>query len=1028
MRAAAVFGRRAGLGLAVLAGVALLAVVLTLHRPPSYVALDSLDDATAALIHRTAQPLPFRRHGHADLAGHLAAERAVSYQQAQRELAKYDQSMPPVDAAAFSPEDHLDAHANLWLTGSGSSASMDQLDTDAQKILGHARPSKIVEPRGLREPMHLKSEEAHGTPEGQDKSEAWKRMRGVLDGLQDRIGRTGPVPGFVRPRVAFGDVAPVAVRAAGLKAAAARAVRASPLQQKYHYYPSASPLGRVAWDAYHDSPEGRAAWARYLSPHYGSGFNPFGVSSASQIPGGLFAADPAVDRAVRAYMAGYHHAPEPEHAAGGYGPAAAAAVLEHNARAAMYNAHIASGDGALEAGYSPAVAAAIRAYMDSRVSRPAPGVGPVPTHRGGADDALDGVRAARIRQLEREAAAAAGEFAAPTPATVVPSATVAPSAPQQPLIYRPVVVVPPPPPAAPVSPPAERGPGWSLTIPGPISVRFPAGTYTLTPPADFGATGNVSEAAAEGLEGSAESESDDDAVLDKSMLDNGVDQAAVSAAAEALKRELIERLTEAAESEEGAESAAKQPAAAQLKTTNTQLPSSAAQGDDTVLSWAMGSNAGIDRAAVHAAAQDLFERMVSEGSRAHRRAARGEESDVLDSRRETDSGVDTDAVKAAANAAAAQSIASASTEEGGAALRHGRDAEESDVLDSRRETDAGVDADAVKAAAERYANEWIAASGAGESSGNDDDDAVLSRDMLDNGVDHSAVASAAASLQASIVEASAAGEKQGNGAQAQSPEVGESGAAYPPSVHGRTNEGLAMQMAAMPSVPLTDLSRAGAVSRKAATQMLADTMLMPINIDTDLSDKFNAPLDETQEKEDMEEKDRWAMTPADKEAEIIYHRKMDRMAAHVQRQAKPEDAGAWWSEWWEHPDVGSVVAAVEKDVGAKGEDDGKEKLMDEGVNLDGWEPGRTRWQVWHDQKTGQQLPGGMWDMEGNTAGSRKFDIHHPCGSPLRKRPCTGEEKSGEDPPEDDDIIWKDPVPRESILPPKPKADEGEDEA
>ena len=401
---------------------------------------------------------------------------------------------------------------------------------------------------------------------------------------------------------------------------------------------------------------------------------------------------------------------------------------------------------------------------------------------------------------------------------------------------------------------------------------------------------------------------------------------------------------------------------------------------------------------------------------------------MLDSRRETDAGVDADAVKAAANAAAAQSIASASTEEGGAALRHGRDAEESDVLDSRRETDAGVDADAVKAAAERYANEWIAASGAGESSGNDDDDAVLSRDMLDNGVDHSAVASAAASLQASIVEASAAGEKQGNGAQAQSPEVGESGAAYPPSVHGRTNEGLAMQMAAMPSVPLTDLSRAGAVSRKAATQMLADTMLMPINIDTDLSDKFNAPLDETQEKEDMEEKDRWAMTPADKEAEIIYHRKMDRMAAHVQRQAKPEDAGAWWSEWWEHPDVGSVVAAVEKDVGAKGEDDGKEKLMDEGVNLDGWEPGRTRWQVWHDQKTGQQLPGGMWDMEGNTAGSRKFDIHHPCGSPLRKRPCTGEEKSGEDPPEDDDIIWKDPVPRESILPPKPKADEGEDEA
>lgn len=279
MAAGAAFGRRAGGFVAVLAGVTTLVAVLTVSRSPARpVALDSLDSSIDSLIAKAGQPLPFRRFRHANSAARLSAEQAASYQSSQRDLAGFDHTMPPVGATSFDPEDHLDAHANLWLTGSGSGIA--SLDADAENLLGHARPAEVKEPHGLGA---MRGQAAAGTPEGVAKSERYQHMRAVMDAVNARIAGTEPVPVFVKPVLAASEVAPMKARAA----AALVASKAANTQQKYNFYPLSSPEGQAAWAAYNSSPEGRAAAATRYSAHYGSGYNPFGVSSADQIPDGL---------------------------------------------------------------------------------------------------------------------------------------------------------------------------------------------------------------------------------------------------------------------------------------------------------------------------------------------------------------------------------------------------------------------------------------------------------------------------------------------------------------------------------------------------------------------------------------------------------------------------------------------------------------------------------------------------------------------------------------------------------------------
>ena len=144
----------------------------------------------------------------------------------------------------------------------------------------------------------MRGQVAAGTPEGQEKSERYHTMRAVIDTVNSRISSAGPVQVFVKPVLQAKGVAPLKQRAQVARVASNK-------QQKYQFYPLSSPEGRAAWAAYNASPQGRAAAAEHYSPHHGSGYNPYGVSSADQIPDGLLTngmKGTAADRAVREYM------------------------------------------------------------------------------------------------------------------------------------------------------------------------------------------------------------------------------------------------------------------------------------------------------------------------------------------------------------------------------------------------------------------------------------------------------------------------------------------------------------------------------------------------------------------------------------------------------------------------------------------------------------------------------------------------------------------------------------------------------
>eukprot|EP00292_Cryptomonas_paramecium_P023319 CAMPEP_0113678870 /NCGR_PEP_ID=MMETSP0038_2-20120614/10235_1 /TAXON_ID=2898 /ORGANISM="Cryptomonas paramecium" /LENGTH=187 /DNA_ID=CAMNT_0000596651 /DNA_START=202 /DNA_END=761 /DNA_ORIENTATION=- /assembly_acc=CAM_ASM_000170 len=93
---------------------------------------------------------------------------------------------------------------------------------------------------------------------------------------------------------------------------------------------------------------------------------------------------------------------------------------------------------------------------------------------------------------------------------------------------------------------------------------------------------------------------------------------------------------------------------------------------------------------------------------------------------------------------------------------------------------------------------------------------------------------------------------------------------------------------------------------------------------------------------------------------------------------------AWYSSWW----ASGTRAYAYFDplvhfTSFRGLKDGSDKLVDSGLNVDGWEPGRTREQVKADQRSGQQVPAGFWRADLTQAGAPDSAIHHPCGSALR---------------------------------------------
>ena len=110
--------------------------------------------------------------------------------------------------------------------------------------------------------------------------------------------------------------------------------------------------------------------------------------------------------------------------------------------------------------------------------------------------------------------------------------------------------------------------------------------------------------------------------------------------------------------------------------------------------------------------------------------------------------------------------------------------------------------------------------------------------------------------------------------------------------------------------------------------------------------------------------------------------------------------GAWYSSWWEHPNVEDLEEETQEmfglasDVSGEpaGTDEGKRKLILKGLNVNGWEPGRTTEEVREDHLTHTQVSPGFWNDDLTQAEPADTTVHHPCGSPLRKRPCEDEEE------------------------------------
>jgi hypothetical protein len=189
--------------------------------------------------------------------------------------------------------------------------------------------------------------------------------------------------------------------------------------------------------------------------------------------------------------------------------------------------------------------------------------------------------------------------------------------------------------------------------------------------------------------------------------------------------------------------------------------------------------------------------------------------------------------------------------------------------------------------------------------------------------------------------------------------------------------------------------------------------LLPLEVSRDIQDVYAGHEGDTEERAEM--KDKFAsteMSALDKEKQSELHRRMDFSytagtvapvgsaggvtAARTIGPAGSEDV-AWYGNWWSSMRSDEVISGLEHMTGLRNIRDGKNKLVDAGINVDGWEPGRNTTEVQSDENSGNEVPAGFWTVEGKKAQEPDVAIHHPCGSPLRKRPC----------PEDQEI--KDPV-------------------
>mmetsp|Transcript_35532 Transcript_35532/g.83211 ORF Transcript_35532/g.83211 Transcript_35532/m.83211 type:complete len:343 (-) Transcript_35532:69-1097(-) len=220
--------------------------------------------------------------------------------------------------------------------------------------------------------------------------------------------------------------------------------------------------------------------------------------------------------------------------------------------------------------------------------------------------------------------------------------------------------------------------------------------------------------------------------------------------------------------------------------------------------------------------------------------------------------------------------------------------------------------------------------------------------------------------------------------------------------------------------------------------------------DRDIQDVYNSHTGDVEEREEMRHEGSFRMTAADFRHESKQKQKMDHFipagehagvgggaGGPVSTSDVPEGTeGAWYSDWWKRMRLGEVVGEGEKIMGLRQKANGDKQLYDAGINVDGWEPGRDKEQIMRDERKGHTVPRGFWKFDGSPAYEADMEVHHPCGSPLRVRPCDENVNATQLPPkkydgpaQEDRIdggwnpstgnvtgqLWHDPWPKEKLL-------------
>lgn len=209
--------------------------------------------------------------------------------------------------------------------------------------------------------------------------------------------------------------------------------------------------------------------------------------------------------------------------------------------------------------------------------------------------------------------------------------------------------------------------------------------------------------------------------------------------------------------------------------------------------------------------------------------------------------------------------------------------------------------------------------------------------------------------------------------------------------------------------------------------------------DRDVEDVYNSHDGDVEEKAEMRREGSLKVNSDDRKNEFRNHHTMDHFihAGHdrgvggVGGAGSAEGGGgAWYSGWWKGMRISSVLGGVEKMTGLRGMPDGKKHLISAGINVNGWEPGRTTAQIKADERSGHTVPRGFWHDDGTPEYEPDLVVHHPCGSPKRERPCDEDNvnatqlppRSAGEVPEGYDMsgsvegpLWRDPWPMENLV-------------